>query len=87
MGYPGTPSHHPFIDGLSISNHTFWGYPHDYGIPHMAAKGIALPAMACDEAKEKAIALQKEKEKSAEKKAAWDEFTSEWGRMWGASKQ
>ena len=32
----GTPSHHPAIRlGFSFINHPIWGYPHDYGNPHI----------------------------------------------------
>ena len=32
----GTPSHHPFIDRIFLSQpSSYGGYPHDYGNPHM----------------------------------------------------
>ena len=39
----GTPSHHPFLDGIFSKKTTpIWGYPHDYGNPHIFLSFIAI---------------------------------------------
>ena len=32
----GTPSHHPFLDGIFSINHPLWGYPHLWKPPNMS---------------------------------------------------
>ena len=36
LSHRGSPSHHPFLDGISrINQPAIKGYPHDYGNPHI----------------------------------------------------
>ena len=45
LSHRGTPSHHPFIDGFSLTKTNHFGYPHDYRNPQMIDGGFLLPVM------------------------------------------
>ena len=36
----GTPSHHPFLDGIFHSKQTIFGYTHGHGNPHVELHNI-----------------------------------------------
>ena len=43
----GTPSYHPFIDGISPYKLSIWGYPHLWKPPNDSAQLQFLPAIKC----------------------------------------
>ena len=48
VSHSGTPSHHPFQIGIFPWKYraTIWGYPHDYGNPHITIS-IIFPLCQC----------------------------------------
>ena len=53
LSHRGTPSHHPFLVGFSMKSTTNFGYPHDYGHPHLTIKkgGTLMIKMSLDQLK------------------------------------
>ena len=48
LSHRGTPSHHPFLDGIShYKPSSHWGIPHDYGNLHMGTL-IRWHSMPCE---------------------------------------